>query len=183
MFSFKEKLLNEAGLSRIHQHATESNMGMVTAYRGQYSITQNEQRNSGLKSEIQSMGFGYVPVVGFYIENPGTREERKVKEQSFLVISSANDSGKLKSFLQRVGVRYDQDSVLYKDASSDEAILIGTASGRWPGLGAEVNVGKWTPNKIGTYYTQMKGHRTFTFESVEPPEGLMTRAYREKITK
>lgn len=183
MFGFKERLLNEASLSRIYQHSTESNIGMLTAYRGQYSVKQNEDRNSKLKSDILSMGFGYVPVVGHYIENPGTPNEQKVKEQSFLVISSANDSGKLKNFLKRAGEKYDQDSVLYKDSSNEEAVLIGTASGRWPGLGQEEKIGKWHPNRIGTYYSQMKGHRTFTFESVEAPEGLMSRAYREKIQK
>ena len=183
MFRFKERMLNESSLSRIYQHSKESNIGMITAYRGQYSVRQNEDRNEKLKSDIQSGGFGYIPVIGFYIENPGTQEERRVKEQSFLVISSSNDSGKLKGFLQRAGARYDQDSVLYKDASVEDAILIGTSSGRWPGLGTEVKIGKWSANKIGTYYTQMKGHRTFTFESVEPPESLMSRAYREKLQK
>jgi hypothetical protein len=158
-------------------------MGMLTAYRGDLSVQQNEKRNAQLVSDIRSAGFGYVPVEGHYIENPGTPEEQKVKEKSFLVISSPNDSGKLKSFLQRSGVKYNQDSVLYKDHSKESAQLIGTGAGRWPGLGTEVDVGSWTANKIGNYYTRMRGHRTFTFESVEVPESLMSRAYREKLSK
>lgn len=183
MFGFKQKQLHESSLSRIHQHSLESNMGMITAYRGQYSVQQNEKRNSDLMSDIRSAGFGYVPVTGYYIENPGTPEEQKVIERSFLVISSANDGGRLKFFLEKSGKKFDQDSVLYKDASNDDAVLIGTASGRWPGLNVEVKVGKWKPNSIGAYYTKMKGHRTFTFESVEPPESLMSRGFREKISK
>jgi hypothetical protein len=183
MFTFKQQQLHESSLSRIYQHSQESNLGMITAYRGQYSVQQNEKRNSQLMSDIRSAGFGYVPVTGHYIENPGTPEEQKVIEKSFLVISSSQDSGKLKHFLQNVGVKYDQDSVLYKDSKSDEAILIGTASGRWPGLKVEVKVGKWKPNAIGSYYTKMKGHRTFAFESVEAPESLMSRGFREKLTK
>ena len=158
-------------------------MGMITAYRGQYSIQQNQKRNSQLMSDIRSAGFGYVPVTGYYVENPGTPEEQKVVENSFLVISSANDAGRLKFFLHKSGVKYDQDSVLYKDASESEAILIGTAPGRWPGLNVEVKIGKWKPNSIGAYYTKMKGHRTFTFESVQVPEGLMSRGFREKLAK
>lgn len=158
-------------------------MGMITAYRGQYSIEQNEKRNSQLISDIRSAGFGYVPVTGFYVENPGTEDEQKVTEKSFVVISSANDSGRLRFFLEKSGKKYDQDSVLYKDAATDEAVLIGTASGRWPGLNVEVKVGKWKPNSIGSYYTKMKGHRTFTFESVEVPESLMSRGFREKLSK
>ena len=183
MLTFKDKMLHESSLSRIYQHSQESNMGMVTAYRGDYSIQQNEKRNSSLVSDIRSAGFGFVPVIGYYIENPGTPEETKVVEKSFVVISSSNDSGRLKGFLKRVGVKYNQDSVLYKDASSDQAVLIGTASGRWPGLDVETKVGTWHANKIDSYYTQMKGHRSFRFESVESPEGLMSRAYREKLDK
>lgn len=183
MFSFKQQQLHESSLSRIYQHSKESNMGMITAFRGQYSLDQNEKRNKNLVSDIRSAGFGYIPVEGYYVENPGTPEEQKVKEQSFLVISSANDSGRLKSFLQRSGVKYDQDSVLYKDASDDDAVLIGTAAGRWPGMNTTIKVGKWSANKIGSYYTRMKGHRTFTFESVEPPESLMSQGFREKIEK
>ena len=183
MFGFKEKELHESSLSRIHQHTKESNIGMLTAYRGQYSVQQNEKRNSDLISDIRSAGFGYVPVTGFYIENPGTPEQQKVIEKSFLVISSANDSGRLKFFLKKSGAKYDQDSVLYKEASSEDAILIGTTSGRWPGMNTEINVGKWKPNSIGSYYTKMKGHRTFTFESVQAPEGLMSRGFRDIIEK
>lgn len=183
MFTFRDKMLHESSLSRIYQHSKESNMGMITAYRGQYSKQQNEKRNSSLISDIRSAGFGYIPVKGFYIENPGTPEEDKVTENSFVVISSANDSGRLKGFLKRMGVKYDQDSVLYKDAANEQAVLIGTASGRWPGIDTEVQVGTWHANQIGDYYTKMKGHRNFRFESVEPPEGLMTKAYRDKLTK
>jgi hypothetical protein len=183
MFTFRDKMLHESSLSRIHQHSKESNMGIITAYRGDYSKQQNETRNASLVSDIRSAGFGYVSVTGYYIENPGTPEETKVVEKSFVVISSANDSGRLKGFLKRSGEKYNQDSVLYKDAASDQAVLIGTAPGRWPGLDTEVKVGAWHANKIDSYYTQMKGHRTFRFESVESPEGLMSKAYRQKIQK
>lgn len=183
MMTFNDKMLHESSLSRIYQHSQESNIGMITAYRGDYSKQQNETRNSNLISDIRSAGFGFVPVVGHYIENPGTPEEMKVIEKSFVVISSADDSGRLKGFLKRMGVKYNQDSVLYKDASEEQAVLIGTASGRWPGLNVEHKVGTWHANKIDNYYTQMKGHRSFRFESVESPEGLMSRYYRQKMQK
>ena len=183
MFTFKEQLLHESSLSRIYQHSKESNIGIITAYRGDYSISQNESRNSNLMSDIRSAGMGYVSVTGHYIENKGSPEEKKVVEKSFIVISSANDSGKLKNFLKRTGAKYNQDSVLYKDSANEQAVLIGTAAGRWPGLDTEVEVGTWHANKIDSYYTQMKGHRSFTFESVESPEGLMSRAYRDKLSR
>lgn len=179
--SFKQQQLHEASLSRIWQHSHESNMGIITAYRGEFDVSQNEKRNKELVSSIRSSGFGFIPVTGFYVENPGQEDEKKVKENSFVVISSPNDSGKLRSFLIKMGIKFNQDSVFYKDASKEKAVLIGTAQGRWPGLNNQVEVGKFVPQKIGAYYTKMRGHRTFVFESVELPETLMTRAYREKI--
>jgi hypothetical protein len=181
--SFNEMQLHEINLGRIYQHSKESNIGMLTAYRGEFDVPTNEKRNGELVSLIRSNGFGYVSVTGFYVENPGQDDERRVQEKSFLVISNKNDAGKLKHFLIRMGVKFNQDSVLYKDASDDKAILIGTSSGRWPGKNVEVQAGKFTAQKLGTFYTKMRNHRTFVFESVDVPENIMTRAYRERSQK
>lgn len=175
-----EKQLHESSLSRIWQHSKDSNMGMITAYRGEFDVKENEKRNRELTGLIRSEGFGFIPVTGFYIENPGQEDEQRVQEKSFVVISSPNDNGRLRNFLIRMGIKYNQDSVLYKDASDEKAKLIGTTSGRWPGKNVEVEVGKFTPQKIGQFYTKMKGHRTFVFESVVLQENIMSRAYREK---
>lgn len=183
VLSFTDKQLHESSLSRIWQHSQDSNMGMITAYRGEFDIKQNEKRNKELTANIRDEGFGYIPVTGFYIENQGQEDEKKVQEKSFVVISSPDDGGRLRNFLIRMGIKYNQDSVLYKDHASDKAKLIGTTAGRWPGKNVEVEVGKFTAQKIGQFYTKMKGHRTFVFESVIPPENLMSRAYRERLEK
>lgn len=182
--TFKQKLLHEASvrsLSRIWQHTKESNIGLITAYRGEFDAKINDMRNQKLASEIRENGFGYIQVTGFYIENLGQQDERKVQEKSFLITSYSNDNDKLKKFLIKMGKKYNQDSIFYKAAASENGVLIGTASGRWPGMNVEFTVGKFVPQKIGTYYTKMKGDRKFTFESVEYPETLMTKAYREKF--
>jgi len=181
--SFKNNQLHELNLGRIYQHSVDSNIGMITAYRGEFDVDTNEKRNRELQSAIRSNGFGYVPVTGFYVENPGQDDEQKVQEKSFLVISNKNDANKLKYFLIRMGTKFNQDSVLYKDHSNDKAILIGTAQGRWPGKNIEVEAGKFVAQKIGQFYTKMRNHKTFVFESVESPENLLSRAYRERIEK
>lgn len=179
--TFKQQQIHESSLSRIWQHSHESNMGIITAHRGEFDEKQNEKRNRELISAIRANGFGFIPVTGFYVENPGQDDEQKVRENSFVVISSPDDSGKLRTFLIKMGIKFNQDSVFYKDASKEKAVLIGTAEGRWPGLNNTIEVGKFVAQKIGTYYTKMRGHKTFVFESVELPENLMTRAYREKL--
>jgi hypothetical protein len=182
--TFKQVLLHEASiksLSRIWQHTKESNIGMITAYRGEFDVRTNDSRNQKLAAELRSNGFGYIQVTGFYIENLGQEDEKPVTEKTFFVTSYANDNDKLKNFLVKMGAKYNQDSIFYKAADSEQATLIGTTAGRWSGLKTVVNVGKFVPQKLGMYYTKMKGDRKFTFESIEYPEGLMSKAYRQKL--
>ena len=184
MRKFSDSMLHEAAsksLSRALQHTQESNVGIITAYRGEFDKKTNESRNQKLAQEIRSNGFGYINVTGFYVENLGKEDETKVQEKSFFVTSNKNDGGKLKSFLKSMGKKYNQDSVFYKSADDLDGTLIGTASGRWPGIGTEVNVGKFHPQRIGMFYTKMKGNRTFTFESVEYQQNLMAKAYQKKF--
>lgn len=180
VLSFKEKTLNESSLGRIFQHSKNSNIGIMTAHRGEFDAKENEKRNRELASLIRASKFGFIPVTGYYIENQGQENEQKVEEKSFLIISSKDDSGRLKGFIKKMGAKFNQDSVLYKNAEDPDAFLIGTVTGRWPGKDVEVRAGKFVPQKIGQFYTKMRNHRTFVFESVELPEGLMSRAYREK---
>lgn len=170
-------------MGRIYQHSKESNVAIMSAHRGEFDEAGNIKRYNQLKAEIQQAKFGYVPMNGHYIENYGSDEARNVQEKVFFIISSKGDKGRLKAFVQKMGAKYTQDSVLYKDADSDDAIIIGTTSGVWPGKGVEVVAGKFGPNKIGQFYTRMRNNKTFVFESVEFPETLISRAYRERAEK
>lgn len=181
VMSFKEKTLNESSLGRIFQHSKNSNIGIMTAHRGEFDAKQNAGRNAELAALIRANKFGFIPVTGYYIENQGQENEQRVQEKSFLIISSRDDSGRLKGFLRKMGAKFNQDSVLYKEAENPDAYLIGTVAGRWPGKDVEVRAGRFVPQKIGQFYTKMRNHQTFVFESVDLPEGLMSRAYRETL--
>ena len=104
-----------------------------------------------------------------------------MQEESFLIISSKNDEGKLKGFLRKMGSKYEQDSVLYKPADGIP-VLLGTRSGSWPGKDVEIPLSSWHANKIGDFYSTMRGHRTFTFESVVEPCNAMTLGYMKKFS-
>ena len=182
---FKEYLqeqLHESSLSRIWQYTQNYNMGIATAFRGALPLEENKQRNRQLEKDIRAAGFGFVKVTGFYIENPGTPEETKVKEESYVVVTKKTDDNKLKDFLKKEGQKFDQDSVLYKGAD-DKAVLIGTAEGRWPGLDKEEVVGDWKPNVVGQFYTKLRGHGTFVFESFDEPSNINTLSYRNRKKK
>jgi hypothetical protein len=158
---------------------------MITAFRGgKEDIVINRKRNIQLENDIRQSGFGFIKVKGYSIENIGTSDAIKVEEESFLVISSPDDDGKLKGFLRKAGQKYNQDSVLYKEPGK-LAILIGTNTNPKadPGLNKEIIAGKWKPNTIGQFYTRMKGHRTFTFESVVEPDGVFALWYKNVLSK
>ena len=164
--------LDEASLSRLYQHTIDRNIGIITAFRGRYTKSENLSRNSNLQADIRAAGFGFYRMEGHYIEGFGSEVSKDVKEQSFLVIGEkGNDNGKLKGTLKKLGSKYNQDSILYKAFDSKNALLIGTQGEdedgnpvEFPGLGKEVSVGEFKPMKVNQFYSKMKG-KPFVFES------------------
>lgn len=172
--------LDEASLVRLYQHTVDRNIGIVTAFRGRYTLPENRTRNGKLISDIRAAGFGYYKMQGHYIEGHKTANEKDVHEESYFIIGEkGNDSGKLKGFLKKAGAKYNQDSILYKPFDKKDAVLIGTQatdedgnSVDFPGLGKEVSVGEFKPMKINQFYSKMRG-KTFVFESYGTQMGWM----------
>lgn len=187
---FKSYLINEINLSRLYQHTQNATIGIISAERAEADKTTNNNNTAKLERLIRSAGFGYVRIKGNFIENYGTPEARKVSENSFLVISSKDDNGKLKGFLKKTAATIShppQDSVLYKDAN-EKAILIGTSpTNSYPSVGKELTIGDWKPNKLGQFYSSMRRHKSFTFESLHYPQAypslLMTLKYMPEEEK
>ena len=162
--------LQEASLSRVMKHTQERPIAIITAFRGDFARKENDARNRKLMTDIRGAGYGAIKVQGKYVEGFGTPEARDGDgmEISYVVVGNQGDSsGNLKGFAKKVGKKYDQDSVLYKDAGDDQlAILIGTNGTAWPGMNKEVELGKWHPNRVPEFYSKMRGG-TFAFESVQ----------------
>jgi hypothetical protein len=164
--------LTEASLSRLYQHTEERNVGIISAFRGRYSKSENMSRSSQLESQIRTDGFGFYRLEGHYIEGFGSEKSKDVKERSYLVIGNkGSDGGNLKGFLKKMGAKFNQDSVLYKPFDNKNASLIGTQAKdeegndvEFPGLGKEISVGEFKPMKINQFYSRMKG-KPFVFES------------------
>lgn len=157
--------MSEASLSRIWQHIEGGrSFGIITAFRGGMSLSENRKRNQQLKSDIRKAGFGYFQLDGHYVENYGKEDAEDVNEESFFVIGKEGYDSNLFGLLKTLGSKYDQDSVLFKNGEEDEVFLVGTNNTGWPGKGKKESVGRWKPNKAGEFYSKMKG-RTFVFES------------------
>lgn len=160
------QLVTEASLSRVWQHIEKGvPFGMLTAFRGEYDHRQNRQRNKQLEGDLRRSHLGFFHLEGYYVEDFGTEKANPVKEESYFVIGSQEDATPLKKILFELGKKYEQDSVFYFDPQLNKGVLIGTKQDAWPGLGDEVVVGDWHPNKAGEFYSKMKGGRTFMFES------------------
>lgn len=171
---FTEGNLFESSLSRIMKHIKgDRPIGIISASRDRFEPSENKKRNGSLKSDIRSAGFGFVNLKGNFIENEGTPDEAEVSEDSFFVIGKPNENGNLKGLLKKLGVKYDQDSILYKSSDTENAILIGTNTTGFPGKDKEDVLGKWKPNKLGKFFSKMKGDRTFIFEEAVEEMGML----------
>lgn len=141
-----------ASLSRVYQHTKERNIGALTAFRNEYSLQENRERNKGLEKSIRDAGYGFIRVKGRYIENRGTDKEVPVDEESFIVIGGKTDEdkNKLNAFLTKLGAEYQQDSVLFKPYDDSEAHLVFTTG---KDKGTSFSVGEWAPTNLGEYFS------------------------------
>lgn len=181
--------LNEASLGRVYQHVVSNpkmkNWGVVTASRGELSKAENKKRNKELEADLRKMGYGFVHVDGMWQEcrKPDTEykdcpDDMKVPtEEKSLFIPNIS-----KEDVQKLGNKYQQDSVLFADAETrarGEATFIDSKSGE------SFNIGKFSPGKIAQGYSKMKGGKVFTFEpkKVEEPKKADTpKASTTKLT-
>jgi hypothetical protein len=160
--------LNESSLGRVYQHVVSNpkmkNWGVVTASRGELSKAENKKRNKELEADLRKMGYGFVHVDGMWQEcrKPDTEykdcpDDMKVPtEEKSLFIPNIS-----KEDVQKLGNKYQQDSVLFADAETrakGEATFIDSKSGE------SFNIGKFSPGKIAQGYSKMKGGKVFTFE-------------------
>lgn len=104
------ELLNESSLSRIWQYVEDDNksFGIVSA-----SHKGDSSKYGDLKDTVRKLGFGYIDLQGGYTEIEGF-----VSELSLFIPTID------KKTLIKLGQKYNQESVIYKDG--DEFSLIGT---------------------------------------------------------
>ncbi len=163
-----DQILQESNLARLLSHTNNRNIGLISASRAEYTKKENLKNHNELKSIIRDNGYGYIPVTGNYIENYRTSYANPVTEKTFIIIGDeGEDNNKLKNFIIHHGIKYSQDSVLYKKYNTNNAILIGTNNGIYPGFGKEISVGEFRPDKIGETFSMLKNKKTFMFTTTE----------------
>jgi hypothetical protein len=162
--------INESSLSRVWQHFgdPEKAVGILTAFRGDNTYEQNVARNKSLAADLRNAGYGFFYVDGYWVENQGTDEERKVKEDSIFVVGKASDPG-FAANLHRLGNSFNQDAVLVKDSKGTRLIFKDDS---------EQALGKINPGALSTMYTKLRNNKksnTFTFTEERDDIGFIAR--------
>jgi hypothetical protein len=156
--------LNETSLTRVMKKSQKSGMAIMSAQRGDKSKKENKARSKQLEKDIRGSGLpGPTKVSGRYTENPGTPQEKKVGEKSHVVSSGKMGKRKFKKTIEKLGKKYDQDSVLIQRKGGESSTLKGTSKTSWPGEGKNVKIGKMKPGRTGEFDTKVK-NKTFTVE-------------------
>ena len=163
--------LNESSLSRIKSKSDKGGMAIISGSRGDKSKKENKARAKQLDKDIKGKGLpGATKVSGRWTENPGTKDEKKVKERSHVVTSGKKGKRKFKKAVKALGKKYGQDAVLTQTKKT--GTLSATRKG---GLGTKpknkrpigstkrVGLGKFKPQgKNPEGQSQIKG-KTFTY--------------------
>lgn len=162
--------LNESSLSRVwgHFNNPERSVGILTAFRGEYTHDENVARNKSLAADIRDLGYGFFYVDGYWIENQGTDKERKVKEDSIIVVGPASDKDFGRN-IHRLGNEYNQEAVVVKDSDGTNIIFAD---------GSSDDLGKIAPGELGSIYTKLRNNKasnTFIFKEERDDVGFIAR--------
>ena len=160
MKTFKE-FMQESSLSRIKSKSDKSGIATLSGDRGNLSKKQNQARSKQLQKDIRGkFGRGPTKLKGSYLENPGSKDERKVKEKSFAIDRGKMGKRKFKKEVKKLGKKYGQDSVLTQTKKT--GTLHRTRKGGLDTKG--MNVGKFKPQGKDPYgQSQIKG-KTFAYK-------------------
>ncbi len=105
----------EARLSRVLQHINDNEICFISACRNENSNKENEKYTEELVTDIRSLGYSYITILGGFTENQGKENEVDVTEASFFVINNGNKKTFAEDMLWLCG-KYKQESILLKTA-------------------------------------------------------------------
>ncbi len=156
--------LSETSLTRVMSKSQKGGRAIMSAQRGDKSSSENKARSKQLEKDVRGAGLpGPTKVSGRYTENPGTPQETKVGEKSHVITPGKKGKKKFKKVIEKLGKKYNQDSVLLQRKPSGPATLKGTSKTSFPGEGKNVKIGTMKPGRTGEFDTRVK-NKTFTVE-------------------
>lgn len=168
--------INESSLSRVYAHILNHDCAVITTFKSQMSnclsgehsgekvsLFQNKGRNRELASALMLLGYDITKVKGTFIENYLEDNEIEVKEDSWFVVNSKDDSDFI-SNITKLGEMYCQDAVAILEKGGKNSYLIGTNTNPSPGYGEKTTFGDIKFGKERMIMTKI-GNRPFVMES------------------
>jgi hypothetical protein len=165
---YTDSILKEmSGLSRLHEKTQKYTCGIITAFTSENTYEENINRNRKLSAYLIRKKYSVTKVIGSYIEDYKTPDEKEVKEVSFFVANEnleGDDGGELLEDLKKLGEHFDQESILYVPYNEDktEGYLVGTSKkpDLWLGYHEKSFVGfprYGTFEDIGEFFSKIRG--------------------------
>lgn len=146
-----------AGLSRIVAH-TRGAFGVISAFRGGSAERKvNLQRTVDMLHLIRGRDLGGVKLVGHWVENANTPEEKMVEELSYLISSMGMPHAEFENFIISLGKKFEQEAVLLGDSKT--VVNYNCVTGDRDVIGA---AGFIRRPDLGDFFSEVK-HRPFTF--------------------
>ena len=101
--------INESGASRLHSKLSDENsvFAIISPCLGEYEKQDNKKRMVHLKSDVRRLGLGFDHFLSRWVE------DGKSFEEGYLLISDIECGAAIK-----LGAKYDQNSIIYKDKDS-----------------------------------------------------------------
>lgn len=166
-------IMNESSLTRLHSKMQDSTTGVITAYRGEFTKRENQQRNKSLVAKLMAKGYSVTAVRGSYIENYESEDAKEVSEHSFFVAPrKPEQSETLEQDLVALGQEFDQDSVLIINNGKGELVGTSNRENAWPSFGKREPVGGFKGGKAAEFMSRVNDRPFIFSESYEMPQTI-----------
>lgn len=171
----------ERSMARLYGQIADNDKIVIilTAFRHENDLKTNRRLNVSLGSDLRSLGWGFTPVIGGFVEKGEDGKDVHVQEES-LFVNATGDSGHVIATVHKLLQKYEQQAALVKLPDDPIAVLL------WDD-GHTTPAGKWRadPHQMAQYYTQMRNGpvgRQFKFEAAGD-DSVMTRMAVENFFK
>ena len=159
MKSFKETLNEGAGLARVVKHMKEDCFGILTAFRGDYTKKQNNERNKNMKGMVRRAGYSYIDLRGSGYVEDGDNEV--IEDSIFVICPPDEDFDDFSGKIMDIGNAFDQESVIVSDRT---AIMLVFQDGSSEVIGDPTKI---KTTDIGPYFSKIKGKKFEFMEGVD----------------
>lgn len=175
-----ENNMNETSLSRVKSKLDSHAVGFITAFRDEYTRKENLKRNKQLRAQLQILKYNLTPVKGNYIEDYGKPNAKEVAENTFLVVSKIEGADpKLEKDLIKLGIKWDQDSILSVPFGKG-AVLIGTNKTGYPGWMVRETKTTAKYGEGSKFFSRINGRK---MEFLDEANGMMGRWAQDTIAE